>query len=46
MGKGLAEEHRYPHDPWMWTTMWGLPEGVVGWVKGENGGKIGTTVIA
>ena len=36
------------HDLWMWTTVWGLPEGVVGRgsVEGGKGGKSGATVIA
>ena len=36
------------HNPWTWTTLWGLPEGVRGWWLGEGGKgrKIGTTVIA
>ena len=29
------------HDPWTWTMVWGLPEGVGGWVKGGKGGKLG-----
>ena len=29
------------HDPWTWTTVWGLPEGVGELGRGENGGKLG-----
>ena len=29
------------HDPWTWTTVWGLPEGVGGWLCG--GGQSGKT---
>ena len=32
------------HDPWTWTMVWGLLEGVGGGLDG--GGKFGTTVIA
>ena len=30
------------HDPWTWTMVWGLPEGVgdAGW-KGTKGEKLG-----
>ena len=43
-GNGVAKEHR--QDPWTWTTVWGMSEGVAGWVQRDKGGKIGTTVIA
>ena len=34
------------HDPWTWTTVWGLPEGVGG-LDGEGKRRtIGTTIIA
>ena len=44
-GEGISQS-TYIHDPWSWTTVLGLPEGLggAGW-RGSKG-KIGTTVIA
>ena len=40
IGNGVAKEPI--HDPWTWTMVWGLPEGVgdAGW-KGTKGEKLG-----
>ena len=42
-GEGISQRTYVP-DPWTWTTVWGLPEGV-GRVSLAGGGKIGTTQI-
>ena len=43
--EGVAKQH--VHDPWAQTTVWGLPEGVVGvGVELGKGEIIETTVIA
>ena len=36
----------YMHDPWTWTMVWGLTEGVTGLGGGGTGGITGTTIIA
>ena len=44
-GEGISQR-TYMRDPWTQTVVWGLPEGVWwGWVEGDEGGKVGKTVI-
>ena len=45
VGNGASKELTYTHDPWTWTMVWGLPEGVGFWVEGGKGRKIRITVI-
>ena len=42
-GEG-SSQRTFMHDPWMWTMVWELPEGVRrrGLVQGGQRGEIGT----
>ena len=43
--RGRDVQRTCMNDPWTWTTVWGLTEGVgVGWVEESKGGKSRITV--
>ena len=40
-GEGFSQR-TCMHDPWTWTTVWGLTVGMgAGWLEGEKGRKFG-----